>query len=41
MTFADRYCLMTKDQASSRKIAEWLRDPLFAAYVREQHSRSA
>ena len=41
MTFADRYCLMTTDQASPREIAEWLRDPLFAAYVREQHSRSA
>lgn len=40
-TFADRYCLMTTDQASPRKIAEWLRDPLFAAYVREQRSRSA
>ena len=39
MTFAVRYCLMTTDQASLREIAEWLRDPLFVAYVREQPSR--
>ena len=39
--FADRYVLMTTDQVSPRAMAEWLRDPLFAAYVRRRRLGSA
>ena len=39
ITFADRYFLMTTDQAPPSEIAEWLRDPLFAAYVLKHRLR--
>ena len=38
MTFADRYAMMTTDQAPPDHIAEWLRDPIFAAYVKKRRS---
>jgi hypothetical protein len=39
MTLATRYFLMTTDQAPPHVIAEWLLDPLFAAYVARERSR--
>jgi hypothetical protein len=39
MTLALRYALMTTDQAPPALIAEWLLDPLFAAYVARERKR--
>jgi len=36
--FGKRYVLMTTDQAPPDVIAQWLSDPLFAAYVRKRRS---
>jgi hypothetical protein len=33
LTFSVRYDLMTTDQAPPAVIAEWLQEPLFAAYI--------
>lgn len=38
MTFIERYALMTTDQASPSLIAQWLTEPLFAAYVRKRRT---
>jgi hypothetical protein len=40
MTFATRYFLMTTDQAPPAVVAEWLLDPLFAAYVARERKRA-
>jgi hypothetical protein len=39
MTFNIRYVLMTTDQAPPAVIAEWLTEPLFAAYVARERKR--
>lgn len=41
MTLSLRYALMTTDQAPPAVIAEWLAEPLFAAWVRRERRRSA
>jgi hypothetical protein len=39
VTLALRYALMTTDQAPPAVIAEWLSEPLFAAWVRRERAR--
>lgn len=40
MNFKTKYFFMTTDQAPADVIAEWLRDPLFAAYVKRERAKS-
>ncbi len=37
--YRDRYFLMTTDQLPPELIADWLRDEMFAAYVRKEQAR--
>jgi hypothetical protein len=40
MTFSAKYTFMTTNQAPPDVIAEWLLDPLFAAYVAKERKKT-